>query len=779
MQKLPEETIKTLRSGIGMGCVSQAIEELVMNSIDASATNIVIRVDTGGLGLEVVDNGTGITETNLNMVGERYHTSKADGRSLGYKGEALASIAEISENIIITTKTDGQYEAIQRNFAENRFSRCPRNLQGTTVEVVDFFSKLPVRKAKLLRSKPAKIQQDLTSIVRNLCLAHPQVSFRLFYGENLLIAKPPTEPGMATYSAVLGETRQNDTLVLRENHWQNDEGCIWGMVSKGCTTHTKDYQILIVNGRPVKCHIVDDIINTIYSRSRVGFSKDYAQNGARHPAYAVYITLPRTSYEVTPNGTFFEMYLKRPQLLSPYLMEAVCVALQTAGYQTPNCLGLIHGAWVAMPLCQHEEPVEEEHGEEEIKEEPHPTNEKLVPLMELLSQKKDELNSPEKVPAPRTPSNAALKAFLFLKNGGSNEEAKPTQAVVNDSKPLVPMEAAKPISPSDEALKALLLPQSSHPRPVPETNRVNVPQPFVPKGQPPSTVPAARPVPVLPEPAPEPVVPSPALFKKEAKITSTVPVIFRRWYDQHNTVAPMDRSQVVLGTTLTRDDVKKFRLVGQSHLQFIIGEVKGTVCAVDQHAADERCKLEALKESLASMVSGRKSSNTIHCTPEEYWTVRETEDELKKWGWAVAYKEGCVTEVTVARVALVQFPSWVAEPREVVLKHELVIQAAIEISKGGPSTTPSSYSRLLASKACRSALMFNTYVAPSDCRALIAALSKTKDPFHCAHGRPSIAPLCALPEDVEPAFKKPKLQSLKKPPKKPKFGSLLAMSGGG
>eukprot|EP00659_Diplonema_papillatum_P018969 gene18969-29215_t len=276
-----------------------------------------------------------------------------------------------------------------------------------------------------------------------------------------------------------------------------------------------------------------------------------------------------------------------------------------------------------------------------------------------------------------------------------------------------------------------------------------------------------------------------AFFDARAStIDSMVPFIRKRWYDLRSSVRAK-RGQKVVPMSIARSDLQGFALIGQAHKQFLIGQAaNGMICAIDQHAADERCKVEKLRAQLRDLVAGEplKDAVAVPCTPSEARLVHGVADALRRWGWVVEpgpqVEEGAAAAaaITVVHTPVVSFPDWVAEPRKVVIEAESVVQAGAEIMAAGPAAVPSCFSRLLASKACRSAIMFNDPLSPEQCRALIEELAQTRDPFHCAHNRPSAAPLCEKPAPPQVLFARPSLHRLVPPPQftpKPGFRNLL------
>jgi DNA mismatch repair protein MutL len=187
---LPEATIHLLGSAQVLTTPTSLIKELVDNSLDARATSINILVSSNTLDkLEVRDNGHGIPQEDLNALGRRGHTSKLrsfeelkflGGVTLGFRGEALASAVQLGE-VSITTRTDAESIANKVKLeAPGRIEDQSHTSHpvGTTVSVLNFMAKLPVRK-KTFEKEAAKTLVKINELLRAYALARPFIKFSL------------------------------------------------------------------------------------------------------------------------------------------------------------------------------------------------------------------------------------------------------------------------------------------------------------------------------------------------------------------------------------------------------------------------------------------------------------------------------------------------------------------------------------------------------------------------------------------------------------------------
>ena len=184
---LDKKLVAQIAAGEVVERPASVVKELVENALDAGATQVAVEVRGGGIGLiRIMDNGTGIPSAEVALAFERYATSKignlADLQSiatLGFRGEALPSIAAVSQVDILTGaagEATGTYISVQEGKVSVRKSQArPR---GTTVTVRDLFRSIPARR-KFLKSVPTE-NSHIANVVSQYALAYPEVSFALF-----------------------------------------------------------------------------------------------------------------------------------------------------------------------------------------------------------------------------------------------------------------------------------------------------------------------------------------------------------------------------------------------------------------------------------------------------------------------------------------------------------------------------------------------------------------------------------------------------------------------
>lgn len=185
---LPIDVQGKLRSGVTIPSLQQCVEELILNSIDAEATCVGVRMDMEAFKVQVLDNGTGMDADNLNRLGNRYHTSKCHRvedldnlRWYGFRGEALASLVSLATLVEISSRTKSSLKTYVKIFKDGKGMEVfeaenSRPSAGTTVVICNFFCNMPVRRKSL---DPVLEGERIRHRVEAISLMHPSVSFTL------------------------------------------------------------------------------------------------------------------------------------------------------------------------------------------------------------------------------------------------------------------------------------------------------------------------------------------------------------------------------------------------------------------------------------------------------------------------------------------------------------------------------------------------------------------------------------------------------------------------
>ena len=260
IQKLPEQLINQIAAGEVIERPASLVKELMENAIDAGATELQIDVELGGVRrVRIRDNGHGIPREQLPLALERHATSKIASHddlqsvsSLGFRGEALPSIASVSRLTLtsLAADTDQAWQVVCDTRGAPTEAKPAAHPQGTTVEVLDLFFNVPARRKFLKRERTEFTY--IEQVIKRLALARPEVSFKLSHNAKPVLhwraALPGTEA--ARVRDVLGKAFAENAFEID----QSDESLrLRGWIAQPSFSRSQgDMQYFFVNGRLVK-----------------------------------------------------------------------------------------------------------------------------------------------------------------------------------------------------------------------------------------------------------------------------------------------------------------------------------------------------------------------------------------------------------------------------------------------------------------------------------------------------------------------------------------------
>jgi len=271
VQILPEEVIKRIAAGEVIERPSSAIKELVENSLDANADEIMIRLKRSGKTLiEIKDNGTGIDSDDLETIFLRHATSKIRNiddlemiKSLGFRGEALYSLASISD-ITLKSKTDLQENGWEINIRANEKKHLkPISCnKGTTIQIKELFFNTPARR-KFLKSDTTEMK-NILNILIPYCLTYFNCSFKLINEEKTIIDLEKTDRKLSRIAKIFSLDPKNITFTQAKLNENISAAIFLGDINIQRTR--KDLQFIMINNRPIKNNSLTFHINQIYQK---------------------------------------------------------------------------------------------------------------------------------------------------------------------------------------------------------------------------------------------------------------------------------------------------------------------------------------------------------------------------------------------------------------------------------------------------------------------------------------------------------------------------------
>lgn len=302
-----------------------AIKELIENSIDAGATAVTVEVRDGGLTyFRVTDNGHGIARGDIRLAFARFATSKLRSaeelesiHTLGFRGEALASIAAVSR-VELTTRTAGDAHGVKAIVSGGVIERLDdaASPEGTSVVVRDLFFNTPARK-KFLK-KPATEAGLVSDLVMRLMLARPDISFRLVGNERQIYHSPGNGSLREAMFSVLGRDAVANLVEVRGSA----AGCaVNGFVGVGeASRSTRAMQTFILNGRYVR--------NAILSQALDDACRERVMAG-KHPVCALHLTMPFEAVDVNVHPNKLEVRFQDERALLEGLVRVIRAAFET------------------------------------------------------------------------------------------------------------------------------------------------------------------------------------------------------------------------------------------------------------------------------------------------------------------------------------------------------------------------------------------------------------------------------------------------------------------
>lgn len=266
---LDEVTANQIAAGEVVERPVNAVKELVENAVDAGASSIEVEIADGGMTyIRVTDDGCGMTEEDAKLSVIRHATSKISSvdniyhiASLGFRGEALPSIASVSRATITTRRhEDVEGTALEMTGGEITEVKPAGAPAGTTVEVRDLFYNVPARK-KFLKSERTESSR-INSMVGKLSLANPDIAFRLINNGRTVIETPGNGRLVDVISALYGTKTAGEMLPVEE---EGENIALEGLISKpSLLKSSRQYQTIIINRRVVESAVVSKAVDNAY-----------------------------------------------------------------------------------------------------------------------------------------------------------------------------------------------------------------------------------------------------------------------------------------------------------------------------------------------------------------------------------------------------------------------------------------------------------------------------------------------------------------------------------
>ena len=737
---LSDETINQIAAGELIERPLSVVKELLENAIDAGSTAVSVEIHDGGISMiRVTDNGGGIAEEDVRNAFVRHATSKIrDARdllsiqTLGFRGEALASIASVAR-VELITKTPGALMAVHYQIeggVEKDFAQIGAP-DGTTFIVRDLFKNVPARR-KFLKSPQAEAAR-IQDILEKEALAHPEVAFRYLQDGRQLLATLGNGSLLDVVYSIYGRDVTNQLITVNRAYQRSaltglPAVTVRGFIGKPVITRAnRNFELYFVNERFVKNPMIMKAIED-------GYRAFLMQH--KFPFVVLMIDVNPEIVDVNVHPQKLEVRFSDGMLIYNSVLDAVQNALRQTELIVNTDLDNAadgRGAHAATstgsgsavpkpPVMPHVEPFEKKRVEatrevfaEALRPQLHPD---AAPKEDIylqgqphtgssgssdgLHERRSEAEMPCAVTTPSDTMTAAREQKATVAERLSTDDV----SVTKDIQAAAGTSAASVAHDVKDATDASAISASSEEKSTSADVALSALSETTAEAPAPST-------------SPETAAPAPASQKPEQETLFSDRFLSEQARTAH-------------------------RIIGQVFETYWLVEYGDKLYIIDQHAAHEKVNFERMMKRLREKKPASQYLNPpilLTLTADEARVLEEHMSYFEKLGYVISSLGDRDYSISAIPTDLPELG-----------KKELLLEILDELTDEAGMTTPDTIYDKIASMSCKAAVKGNNRLSLMEADALIGELLTLENPYACPHGRPTIISMSKT--ELEKKFKR-------------------------